>query len=1034
MTEKKGVASPVHPAKRYLANLLPILVSLGWFIIIVPDYLFHHPYYTQGISQFRYWGLLAVLSILLGALYFFFGGIRDQGIKSQTATVNGFKIYLLFLLIANIILAWYGISNGLFESNPVARLLYFTGFMVLLHAAVLYVAVLGYAIGAILLRPFAGYTDVKVAWPSKPVLNTVYTDRSGLGKSQIPSRHVYLSASSYQLIAIALGLSGMGFVLVVLGLLNGLTPWILWPLAVLATAFQHRSIGRFLRALFLSPVPTNKLGIQGFLAGALLIVFAAVNCIGAVKAFPAGFDGAALYMNTTKLIAEYHALPEGGQAFNWPAVMSLGNLLFGSTAVAILLSHLAGIFCLAAVYRIARLFVSPGNALLATALFYTAPFITFHSYYDEKVDLGFLFISLSTLLLLLEYFLKNGKERTLSERRFILKTGRIEWTPDLLIWIYAGWLTGFAFGIKYTALFNGIALLSYLFYRRGGRYAFFGSLIMAVSFVFLLGVYRFANVELVGITPTLLAGLLSIPGMALLGWAFRRAPTAMLRTAGIGMAFILTSAFAFSPWAVKHFSENRSLAVSALIQGKSPQPKLFIKRKYRKKVQNPTPPREQALPNSQGQAANTAVAKTRREELQRYMGFETGLPLYLSLPYDLTMNTNLPGLIYLDIGFLWLLLLPLLLLSAKPGNRSKNWLFLLLILLMLLVSLLSVYVAKATPVLPAALAEAHPEGFRHSVGGVCEAWMNMLINLARSGQGIYGWLSHFGFVSSLAALLLLVAATVWLASEKLSTMPAVLKGLLAFVVAYLFLWLLLGSGIPWYAFPALAVLPVFAVYYFERPKQFLGTANARFSRYFIGSSFGLYFLLNLSLHFSDPERGPDRHLIFKKPFIQYATRSMNWEETLAAFNPFYLEALKYLNRDPSEKVYRVGTYMQYHILQNDRRVLEDNQLGKFEELSSKLSDQNYFLQVLRDNGFRYILYDLNSASLDKTPEQSLRKKNIAFLNLLLDPGEVKLVVTDRIVEDPGGGVVQLPGGAVPGKPGLSGKVAFAGSFALFEIL
>ncbi|MCB0565057.1 MAG: hypothetical protein KDD01_11835 [Phaeodactylibacter sp.] len=1033
MTEKKGVASPVHPAKRYLANLLPILVSLGWFIIIVPDYLFHHPYYTQGISPFKYWGLLAVLSILLGALYFFFGGVRNQGVKSQTATVNGFKIYLLFLLITNIILAWYGISNGLFESNPMARLLYFTGFMVLLHAAVLYIAVLGYAIGAILLQPFAEY----------------------------------LSGSSYKLIAIALGLSGMGFALVILGLLNLLTPWVLWPLAILITAWRFRSISFFIKGLFLTPVSIGKLKPQGVLAAALLLVFAAVNGIGAVKAFPTGFDGAALYMNTTKLIAEYHALPKGGQAFNWPSVMSLGNLLFGSTAVSILLSHLAGIFCLAAVYHIARLYVSPGNALLATALFYTAPFITFHSYYDEKVDLGFLFISLSTLLLLLEYFLKKGKEHTLSERRFIIKTGRLTWPPDLLIWIYAGWLTGFAFGIKYTALFNGIALLSYLFYRRGGRYAFFGSLITALSFVFLLGVHRFANVELADTSPFLLAGMLFVPGMALLWWAFRQSPMSMLRTAGIGIAFALTSAFAFSPWAVKHFSENRSLAVSALIQGKSPQPKLFIKRKYRKKAQNPALPREQALLNSQGQAANTANAKTRREEVQRYMGFETGLPLYLSLPYDLTMNTNLPGFIYLDIGFLWLLLLPLLLLSAKPENRSKNGavrfslfgraqapekqrsffkkaqffehslknlLSLLLMLFLLLISILSVYVTKAAPVLPGALADAHPEGFRHSVGGGYEAWMDMLINLANSGQGIYSRLSHFGFVSSLAALLLLVAAALWLASEKLRMMPAVLKGLLAFVVAYLFLWLLLGNGIPWYAFPALAMLPVIAVYYFDRPEQFLGTANARFSRYFLGFSFGLYFLLNLSLHFSDPERGTGRHLIFKTPFIQYATQSLSWEETLAAFNPFYLEALKYLNRDPSEKIYRVGTYMQYHITQNDRRVLEDNQLGQFDEVVSKLSDQNYFIQVLRDNGFRYILYDLNSASLDKTPEQSLRKKNIAFLNLLLDPGEVKLVVTDRIVEDPGGGVVQLPGGAVPGKPGLSGKITFAGSFALFEIL
>lgn len=1014
MTEKKGEASPAHPAKKRPVSLLPILVSLGWFVIIVPDYLFHHPYYTQSIGQFRYWGLLVMLAVLPGAAYFFSVGARNKSTKGKTFAINGWKIYLLLLLMMNSMLAWYGISNGLFESNPVVHLFYFTGFILLLHTAVLYIAVLGYALGTVLLRPFAGH----------------------------------LSGASHKLIAIALGLSLIGFVLVILGLFNGLAPWILWPLAILTTAFRYRSIGRFLRALFLSPVPARKLETQGFLSGALLMIFAAVNCIGAVKAFPSGFDGAALYMNTAKLISEYHALPQGGQAFNWPVIMSLGNLLFGSTAVSILLSHLAGILCLAAVYRIARLFVSPGNALLATALFYTAPFVTFHNYYDEKVDLGFLFISLSTLLLLLEYFIKHsshptlqhsntpsGKEDTSDKQQFTIKTGRLAWAPDLLIWICAGWLTGFAFGIKYTALFNGIALLTFLFYQRGGRYAFLGSLVTALSFIFLPGIYRFANFELAGASPVLLAGGLFVPGMALLWWAFRQSPFAMLRTAGIGIAFVLASAFAFSPWAAKHFSENRSLAVSALVQGKSPQPRLHIKRKYRKQLQKPEASgADTLLKPPQRQAASAAAAKTRREELQRYMGFEAGLPLYLSLPYDLTMNTNLPGLIYLDIGFLWLLLLPLLFLSAKPENENKNLLLLPLLLLMLFISLLSVYVAKTTPALPGALADAHPEGLRNSFGSVYEAWMNLLINFARSGQGFYAWLSHSGFAGSLAALLLLVAAALWLASEKLGTMPVALKNLLAFVAAYLFLWLLLGYGIPWYAFPALAVLPVFAVYYFERPEQFLGTANARFSRYFLGVSFGLYFFLNLILHFAGPDRESSRHLIFKKPFVQYATRSMGWEETLAGFNPYYLEALQYLNRNPSEKIYRVGTYMQYHIIQNDRRVLEDNQLGKFEDLSSKLSGQNNFIQVLRDNGFRYVLYDLNSASVDKTPEQSLREKNIAFLKLLLDPGEARLVVTDRIVEDPAGGVVQLPDGPLPGKPGLSGKVVFSGSFALFEIL
>ena len=44
-----------------------------------------------------------------------------------------------------------------------------------------------------------------------------------------------------------------------------------------------------------------------------------------------------------------------------------------------------------------------------------------------------------------------------------------------------------------------------------------------------------------------------------------------------------------------------------------------------------------------------------REELHRYMGYEELLPKYISLPYDVTMNTNVPGQPFIDISFLFLM-------------------------------------------------------------------------------------------------------------------------------------------------------------------------------------------------------------------------------------------------------------------------------------------------------------------------------------------------------------------------------------------
>lgn len=972
-----------------------MLFCLTWFMMIVSDYLFHHSYFTQGITQLKYWGLLGSLTAILSGGYVLFWGLPFQKSKNTKTKINGLKIYLIFLLLLNCTVVWYGMSNDLFESNPGIALLYFNGFNLLLHLAVYYIVAIGYAIGELLLRPFSHY----------------------------------LSGFSHKLVAISLGWSGLVFILVLLGFFQILTPWVLWPVVLLISLLNYRSIWRFSRAVVWDALPVWRPKIQGLVAVAILLVFTAVNAIGAIKAFPIGFDGAGLYMNITQLISEYHALPAGGQAFNWSVLMSLGEILFGSTAIAILLSSLIGVFCFLAVYGIARLFISPSNSLLAAAIFYTAPFITFHNKYDEKVDLGFLFISLSTLLLLLNFYRK--RRDTIAPEKEQIKLGRLSLSLEQLIWIFAGWLTGFAFGIKYTALFNAIALVGFLFYRRGGGYAFLGSLLSALSFIFLLGIYRFANFELDQSSPWLLFGVLFLPGVALMGWGHRKQLPKLWKTTSLASLFLLTAGFAFSPWGIKNLTENKQLSVSALVEGKSPTPAVRVKPKYRRQLNASN---QQAKGASKKPLGRAAASKTQREEIQRYQGFEQGLPLFLSLPYDLTMNTNLPNQSYLDIGFLWLLLLPLLLFSIQARKGWKRLLAMLLIVVIGFISFQSVYIKKTPPESITTLVGAHPPGLQHTLGKVYEGGMNFWILGAQAIDGLYDWMTSFGFTASLIVILLLLSATIWLFAERLKSMPIDLKSLLSYLLAYMLLWFLLGSGIPWYAFPAFALLPVILVYYFEHPEAYLGVPLAKFSQYFIGVSFGLYFLLNLGLHFSDPNNPGARHLFLKTPFFQYATHNIGRSETLTRFSPFYRDAAQYLNRDLNEKIYRVGTFMQYHIQQNDHRVLEDNQLGKFENIMSKLDDPSYFLSVLRDNGFRFVLYDLQSASLDKTPEQSLYKKNIEFLNLLLNPNEVRMLVTDRIVEDPSGGVVQLPGVTIAGRPGLSGKIVMLGSFVLFELL
>ncbi|MEO1261265.1 MAG: hypothetical protein AAFZ15_20850 [Bacteroidota bacterium] len=732
-------------------------------------------------------------------------------------------------------------------------------------------------------------------------------------------------------------------------------------------------------------------------------------------------------MNITKLIGEYQALPAGGQAYNWSVLMSTGNLLFGHMTVAILLANLIGFYCFLAVYRIARLFVSCSSALLAGVIFYITPELAYHNYVDEKVDLGFLFISLCTLLLLLEFYKNKQKRTNLSP---LIKIGSFSLSDEMAVWILVGWLTGFAFGIKYSALFNIIALTTFVFYKNGGRFAFIGSLLLAFSSLFLLGIHQFAGLELNGTSPFLLGSILFIPGVALIGRVYRHSFSRLLRAATIIGVFAAVITLNYAPWAMKHVKENRSISLSAIVEGKSPEPKVRIKKKYRKKQ----PIKSYDQPRKIKEANTTSAQQTRREELQRYLGFEKGLPLYLSLPYDLTMNTNIVNQSYLDIGFLWLLLIPLFLLSVKPKLLWKNILMLFFLLFFLLISIQAVFIKKPSPITPEEYLERHSESFQSFFGSIFQSSADGLIQLSERASTVYVWLSGFGFMQTLLVLIGLLFFVIWLASEKIKMMPVLFKCLLAFTTVYFFIWFILGSGVPWYAFLVVAILPVLAVYYYERPALIFGEGNKRFAVGFLALCFGIYFILSLGLHFHDANRRGQEHLIYQSPFLEFASQNRKSDEIITLFNPAHTTALQYLNQNPTEKIYRIGTFLNYHISQNDTRVLEDNQLGKFSEITSKLSDPNYFLSVLRDQGFRYILYDFNTATIDRTPEQSLKKKNNEFINRISKPNAIKLLVTDRIIEDSNNLLELQRGNKVKGRYGLSGNIVYGGTFALFEIL
>jgi len=471
--------------------------------------------------------------------------------------------------------------------------------------------------------------------------------------------------------------------------------------------------------------------------------------------------------------------------------------------------------------------------------------------------------------------------------------------------------------------------------------------------------------------------------------------------------------------------------------GKIPEKTLFEHySEYRKKSDQPINPLALFVQNSLGSKTPlNPKTQTQREELQRYIGYEEGLPLILSLPYDMTMNTNLPNATYLDITMVLFLLLPLLLIV--PGRFKANIGAGIFLLIILAFSVFSVY-ATAEGSLAGAYdlidekAGQHPGGIQWLVGGLFKVLMSIAFAIGGLLMPLYQLLAKIPLLGVLVGMIGMATLVWFFAKERFKDSSTTLKVTMTYMAGYLFLWGLFGNGVSWYAFNGLSLLLLLPIYYFAHPDKLYGKEWSRFTRNAFGTVIAVSLIFNVFIRFYNGAGG-NTGTIFNNAFLSYSSQKMNPIGALEEVNPFYAKAVREMNKDPEAKVYRVGTFLNFHINQNDTRVFNDNQLGYFDYIHSRLKNKKDFVRVLKRNGFRYILYDLKSAWIDQTPEQSLKKKNATFIDLIRESLGIRLVATDHLVEDTTGGSVEIGGVKIPGKAGFGGKETYFGSFVLFEI-
>jgi len=427
-------------------------------------------------------------------------------------------------------------------------------------------------------------------------------------------------------------------------------------------------------------------------------------------------------------------------------------------------------------------------------------------------------------------------------------------------------------------------------------------------------------------------------------------------------------------------------------------------------------------------------SNAKREEIQRYVGYETLIYRYLSLPYDVTMNNNERGTGFLDIGFLLLMFLPILVMIKFRHRWSILVVVPLLMLIMFIVSTSNSFLFNNT----ARTMEVNQDGATHypitSATPLNDRIIRTFFNINNKlytpfksiGETISG--QKDGITYPLILLLFIGIFSLWMYLGKSSSkVPWVF--IVSIFLLFCFYWFILSPGIVWYGFLGLLLSTI--VLLLLTPGKNENSFIENYGKYSFYTLAGVWIIIALLSRMSNITPGSPNNILGKtmqNPVaMQYAAGNFDEDVVINMFYPGTSQVLDMINKNEKKLVYRIGTSFSYFIENNHERVMMDNQLQFFNNLTRVYSDKREIASALKASNFQYFILDLNTPTLDNTPEQSLTKKYQKAVNFLYNNPNVRLLATNRVITKNESGDQRY-------YHMFGDKVVDNGTFAIYEIL
>ncbi|HEX5002733.1 MAG TPA: DUF2723 domain-containing protein [Bacteroidia bacterium] len=1022
-------------------RLLQVFCVL-WAVFLFLDYLSNSNYYSRAFRYFEYTGLLITTFLIATGITYLFS---NRKIKGSSLTINKFRgiyHYLLLLLCMMLIMLFY-----LSETNLIPSALSGTfGFLfksLILEGGLVIIFLSAMSSGFFLLQKSGIQINKQIVLP----------------------------------LSLAVGFMILTTGLFFIGAMHLLYTPVVIPFVLLLILPGIKSLLPELKTLLFEKQKPFEIHFTGVALYVITLFLVALNICFITRPFPIGFDDLSMYMNIPKLMSGYHGLTSGGDAYNWSIMMSLGFTMYNSPAIALLLSITPGILSLLLLYKIGmHLNIGRNWSLLVCALFYSFPNTIWLSRNDAKIDFAYLFVSLCCVLILLA---GKSTEQPSPKNE---KPSRIN--SEFLLWALIGCLQGYCLGIKHLALLGIFAFMVVLFYQKTGKWGAVGMFFLIFAFILGFDLTRFAAFEknqmyLRFLTPM----ILSIIAFTL---ALRNKKKEIFSASKIAFVFCTGIVLLFLPWGIKHVLENGSVSVDHILTGKSALPELFPNRanannqntnenSYRIPVNNSSDPaigeaginlipdaiagkqlaqfgerrrrrregREQFSHEKMG-----AEHSTKQEEIRRYLGYENGIIRFISLPYDNVMKKNVP-LWGADAGILIIIILPLLMLTFTYRQLHWNLIKIIMLLLFLAFSLVSINIAGGSLDMAKIISQLQNNGLNDApllkslFLPLYVSIYKLLLSAGNALMPVYNLLTTQRLGSCFALIVLFSIPVYFLFRNRTKGISNPAKILIIITYCILQYWFILSSGIIWYGIVGFALLPVLFMLPVMQSEE--ACPGARFMQQFIVWCSAAWFLLILPFQlcptklWSESDMSKvDFKLLFEPKFAKFAIGASSEHDVYKQFYPAVEQnILSVLNRDKEARIVNVSTFLTYHIVNNDKRVYQDNQLGIFSNVYDHSGgDKDQIARDYKRLQIKYIVIELRTAMLDKTPEQTLAKKFDNMMMSFTNNPAFKLVYTNSIVERPDGDMMYNKNGQmVKAKYELLGaSVLNRGSIALFEVL